>query len=344
MDFLKKTNNLLLFIILILTVLYLGASFLIPFAFAIFLAMLMTPFSNLMEKVKINRVISSFLSTCVIFIAIGGVFFLISFQMDGLMNDLPAIREKMNSIIQATQNQITSLTGVSLEEQKSMMENRSDEILKTIEFHLTRFLGGTVGVLGNFLLILVYLFLLLLYRKKFPKFIMMFVEEENRRNTKFIVREISKVSYQYLLGRVKVMSILAILYYITFLIFGLPFAILLTVFGALVTVIPYIGPLISGVLPILFAVFYLDSTYTIILFTAIVLIVQLIESYILEPVIIGNEVKLNPLIEIIAVILGGFFWGISGMILFVPIFAAMNIIFSHNSKLKPLGYLFGHSK
>jgi predicted PurR-regulated permease PerM len=49
------------------------------------------------------------------------------------------------------------------------------------------------------------------------------------------------------------------------------------------------------------------------------MIIQLIESYVLEPVIIGSEVQQSPLFVIIAIILGGAIWGAAGLILFVPI-------------------------
>jgi predicted PurR-regulated permease PerM len=151
------------------------------------------------------------------------------------------------------------------------------------------------------------------------------------------------VVYQYLLGRIKVMALLGILYIITFLSFGLPYAVLLTLFGTLITVIPYLGPLVSGLLPILFAAIFFDSMQKVILFASIVVVIQLIESYVFEPLIMGKQVQLNPLIVIIAIIIGGMVWGLAGMILFVPLFAMFKIVSLHIAGLKPVGYLVGNS-
>ncbi|HSI70524.1 MAG TPA: AI-2E family transporter, partial [Gillisia sp.] len=82
----------------------------------------------------------------------------------------------------------------------------------------------------------------------------------------------------------------------------------------------------------------------IIIFIILVIIIQLIESYVLEPVIIGSEVQQSPLFVIIAIILGGALWGAAGLILFVPIFGILKIIFDHNRELKPLGFLIGYER
>jgi predicted PurR-regulated permease PerM len=172
----------------------------------------------------------------------------------------------------------------------------------------------------------------------------MYVEKKNEEEVKEVLERISKVVYQYLWGRAKVMTILGVMYYITFIIFDMPYALLLTIFGALITIIPYLGPFISGVIPIIFSFIYMENVQTAILFSIIIVIVQIIESYVLEPLIIGNEVKINPLIVIIAIVIGGAIWGLAGMILFVPIFAMIKIISNHSAGLKPVGYLFGNSK
>ncbi|MFW7381293.1 MAG: AI-2E family transporter [Oligoflexus sp.] len=142
------------------------------------------------------------------------------------------------------------------------------------------------------------------------------------------------------------MVILSVMYIVTFLDFDLPHAIFLTLFGALITIVPYIDPFLSGIIPVLFAAIYFDNFSAVIGFTLIVLVIQLIESYVLEPIIIGSEVRLSPLVIIIAILLGQLIWGIAGMILFVPMFAITKIICDHVGSLNPIGYLLGeeHSK
>jgi predicted PurR-regulated permease PerM len=307
--------------------------------------MLMTPACNFLESHKINSVISPMLSTLIVFIVIVAISYLFAYQISLFLKDLPELQEKTEAFVENFQEQIFSVTGLSQEEQGSIIKERSSSILDMVESQMTDFFSGMVNTLLNFLLLFVYVFLFILYRKKFMKFFtMLFESKERQQKTEMVLEKVSKIVHHYLWGRVQVMTILAVLYYPTFLIFDLPFAILLTIFGTLITVIPYLGPAVSGIVPMLFSILYLDNPFNIIIFCIIIFIIQLIESYVLEPLIIGKEVKLNPLAVIIAIISGGIIWGIAGMILFVPLFAAIKIISSHSKSLKPLEYLLENKR
>ena len=232
---------------------------------------------------------------------------------------------------------------MALEEQKEMIKDRTFAIWGVIEAQITSFVGGVLNFTSKFLLAFVYVFVLLLYRDKFLHFIIkMYSTKKEKENARDAINEITKVVYQYLWGRAQVMLALAVMYYITFLIFGLPFALLITLFGALITIIPYIGPFVSGLVPVSFAIIFFEDVSYIVIFSITILVIQLLESYFFEPYFIGKEVEMNALVVIIAVILGGIIWGVAGMILFVPILATIKIASNHSEDLKPLGALLGN--
>ena len=341
---LSKVIKILLLILIVFVILYVGSSFLIPFIFGIFFALLMAPLTNFLEKAKLSRTIASLISTLVVFIIAGGFLFLFIYQMNEFVSNISLIREEIQSFLNNIKEQIESLTSLSAEEQNKIWEQRSEQWMINIEAVMADFFGNILTTMANFLLVMIYMFLLLLYRENISNFIMMYTREDKKEHIHKILHKIRKVVNHYLLGRVKVMFILGVMYYITFLIFDLPYAILLTIFGALITIIPYIGPLISGTLPILFSIIFFDDLQKILLFSAIIVTEQLIESYVLEPLILGKEVQLNPLVVIIAVVIGGMFWGLAGMILFVPIFAMFKIISNNSPGLEPVGFLLGSYK
>ena len=344
MNQLAQINRILLFILLIVVFLYWGAPFLIPFIFGILFAFLMVPLCNLLEKIQINRTIASLLTTLVVFIVFGGTLFLFITQINLFVSDMPEMEDKVESLIESTQNKIESITNLSLGEQDEILEERSGQIIEKIEPFVTNFFGNVLSTVFNFFLVLIYVFLLLLFRKKIFDFMMMYVSHNQENSTKETLNKISKVAFHYLWGRAKVMILLGIMFFITFISFGLPYALLFTLFGAVITIIPYFGPLLSGLLPILFSFVYFDSLQKILFFSGVVIVIQLIESYVLEPIILGKEVKLNPLVVIVAIVVGGLIWGLAGMILFVPIFAIIKIISLNHSGLKPIGFLLGNDK
>jgi predicted PurR-regulated permease PerM len=252
---LRNINQILLFISIVCIILYFGSTFLIPFVFGIFFATLMSPFSRLTEKLWNNRIFSSLLGTLIVFVVVGGVLYIFIYQMSLFVSDLSSVRNEIQAMVKNLQDNIMSATNLSLEEQKNIWQNRSESILNSIESRLTNFLGNIANTTAGFFLVLVYVFLLLYYRDRFSESILMYVKKKNEEEAKDVLNRISRVVYQYLWGRAKVMTLLAIMYYITFLIFGMPYALLLTIFGALVTIIPYLGPFISGVIPIILLIY-----------------------------------------------------------------------------------------
>lgn len=342
---LYRTNSVIIFILLVLGTMYIGASFLIPITFAIFLATLMLPVTNFLEKkTKLAKITSSLISTLIIFIAVGLIFFLLIHQLGVLVNDLVERRDEILQFVLGIQENLAAVFDISLDQQKQMLQDNLFAGINFFQSYLTNILSNILGIILKFLLVLIYLFLLLLNRKRFMDFLMMYTVEEKKEKTKRILDKTERVANYYLWGRVKVMTILAVMYLITFAAYGLEHMGLLIVFGAIITIIPYIGPFLSGLFPILFMIIFGHSSADVISFSIIIIIVQLIESYVLEPLIIGSEVKQNPLFIIIGVILGGMVWGIAGLILFVPLFAILKIVCDHTPELKPVGFILGYQK
>lgn len=341
---LRKVNNIFILGFAVLATLYYGASFFIPFTFAAFLAALMAPVTSKLEESGLGEMFSSLISTLIVFLVVGGLTYLVYYQVKLFTDDLPEIRKELGKFLSALQEYASSVTGISPEEQKKMWKERSEGLVEVMEQQLTQLLGNILTTALNFLLVLVYLFLLLLNRKKYVEFVLKYTSDEKEPKAREVLHNSAMVIHHYLWGRLQVMTILAIMYIISFVVFDVRYAVLLTVFGAIVTIIPYIGPFISGILPVLFVIVFGDSFTQILIFALVVLIIQLIESYVLEPVIIGKEVQLSPLTIIIAIVLGGMIWDVSGMILFVPLFAIVKIISDNSRNLRPIGFLIANDQ
>lgn len=341
----RKANQILIFGILLLALLYYGAALLIPFTFALFFAALIYPVISWLErKIKIGKTISSFLGTFFVFLGVGILIFFFVQQLALFLQDIIESQDRILEYFRSLQISIAERTGFSLEQQREMLEDSIMQILDLTQTYVSGILAGITGIMLNFLLVIIFMFLLLQNRKKFKKFLMMYVQTENREKAETIISKTSKVAQKYLWGRMQVMAILAIMYLILFTSYDLRHAGLLILFGALITIIPYIGPFISGTIPVLFLIIFGGTSGEVISFTIIILIIQLIESYVLEPVLIGSEVEQSPLFIILAVLLGGIIWGPAGLILFVPIFSILKIIFDHTRGLKPLGFLIGYER
>lgn len=202
-------------------------------------------------------------------------------------------------------------------------------------------LVGFVSGAANFLLVFVYVFFMLQYRKKLKLSFLKFFSQEKREEAETVMLESIQVAEQYLVGRVLLILFLAVFYGIGFVVLGMKSAILIAIFAALLSLLPYIGNVIAFFLAIALAAFSGGELGMYIGVVIIFGVAQFVESYILEPYLVGDKVDLNPFLTIIVVVIGGVIWGPMGMIISIPIFGIIKIIADHVPGLHPIGYTLG---
>ncbi|GAB3540082.1 AI-2E family transporter [Pontibacter brevis] len=211
----------------------------------------------------------------------------------------------------------------------SMLSSAGDFVMKFL------------GFLGTALLTLVYIFFFLLYRSKFRKSIAKWVPEEKRPETNKVITDAAHVSQNYLLGKLALCVLIAILYSIGLSISGVRHAILISVLAAALTLIPYLGNIIGFGLALAMAFLSGGSTTTLLGVVLTFGITQFLETYTLEPYVVGGKVNLNPIMTIIVIVLGNAVWGVVGMLIAIPALGIAKVVFDHVPALNPLGYLVG---
>ena len=117
-------------------------------------------------------------------------------------------------------------------------------------------------------------------------------------------------------GQLLVCLVVGILAYVGYMLIGLPYALLLASIVGLMNVIPYLGPFIGAAPAVLVG---LSESWKLALFVvAVNVVVQILESNVVSPQIVGRTLKLHPLVIILALLIGGQLGGILGLILAVP--------------------------
>jgi predicted PurR-regulated permease PerM len=333
---LERVNKMLLFAILITIILYFGKDFFILITFSGFFAMLMTPLSNRLESRGVSRILSSIFSVFIIIAVIAGVILLLSAQIRNIGRELPQIELRLQSVITDIQYWLSENLGVSTEQ----IKDHASDAIGTAGSLITGFIKGVFTLIGEFFLVMVFTFLFLLQRDKYENFIVMLSKDEKRSETEEVINKISKIAHHYLAGRILAVFIIGIFYIIGFSIIGLKDFIILSTLAALVTIIPYIGALLGGLIPFLMAVIggsFNQSVGVVV----IVLIVNLIDHYFIEPYVVGGSVSISPVFTILILILGGVVWGLAGIILFLPLLGILKIVFENVEGLQPYAYLIG---
>lgn len=332
---LQRTVYLLLFIFLSAAGLYFARGFLIPLALAAVLALLLTGESNYLERKGMNRGISSLLSVLSLILIIGIVIFVLSLQVNNIMDNMSQMKERLSSMANNVMQWINEKLGITYSEQKKMIEEKGKD---------SAIPGALVSGLVNMVIIVVYMYLLLYTRTHIKKFILKLVPEEEKENALTIIHQSAKVIQKYLGGLGAMIVMLWVLYSIGFSIVGVENAIFFAILCGSLEIIPFIGNLI-GTSVTLLAVLVQGGDSSVIIGVLITYgTIQFVQSYILEPLIVGKQVSINPLFTIIALVLGETIWGAAGMFLALPLLGIAKIICDHVPALQPYGFLIGTEK
>jgi predicted PurR-regulated permease PerM len=109
-------------------------------------------------------------------------------------------------------------------------------------------------------------------------------------------------------------------------------------------IVPFVGNLTGNAITILMALTQGGGMNMVIGILITYAIIQFFQSYILEPLVVGAEVNINPLSTIVVLVIGELVWGIAGMVLAIPLLGIVKIICDHVEPLKPYGFLIGGEK
>lgn len=263
-------------------------------------------------------------------------------QFAAFSKDAPKMKQKGTEMLGKAQSYIQERFGIEPEKQKQIAKEQaqSSSNQKGGGF-LKKFLGGLTTTIGTFILSLVYAFLMIYNKEQFEKFFLKLHRDEDPDKVKKVVDKIATVSQKYLTGRLMSITIIACLYAIGLSIIGIKNAVLLAGVAAILTVIPYFGTVLGGLIPVLMALATEDSVQPALYAAGVLFFIQTMDNYFIEPNVVGGEVNLNALTSIFSIIVGGLIWGIAGMIIFLPLAGIIKIICDNVPQLEPIGYLMG---
>ncbi len=338
-----KTAALLIVIVLSAIILKYGAPFLIPLAFAALLSMLLVPVCTWLEKKRVNKALSTVLSMMLLVAFLAAVVAFISWQVSDLAKDTAQLEEQITKKYAELRGYISEELGISKEKQEEFLQKQQDSSGNKMQA-VTAVLGGLGTVLTNLLLVFVYIFLLLYFRGHIKKFVIRIVPDREERKAIHVVDSLQQVTQKYLTGLSFMIMGLWIMYSIGFTLVGVKNAIFFAVLCGLLEIVPFVGNLIGNLLTILMSLSQGGDINMVIGILVTYGVIQFVQSYILEPLVVGAEVDINPLFTIVGLVAGELVWGIPGMILAIPLMGIVKIVCDHVDALKPFGELIGEEK
>ena len=308
-----------------------------PICFSLMLAILLNRLVVKLEHFKIQKFWAIFISILFAFTIIIGLAYFISSQILSFGDDLPVLKKKFLELFANFQHLLQKDLGFTLKQQDQWI-TEAEAGMKPL---IGQTLGTVAGTLGVFFLLPVYTFLFLFYKNLILHFLYEIFADSDSEKVAEVLQKTKGAIQRYMVGLLLEGMVVAILNTTAVFLFGIKYAILLGILGALLNLLPYIGGVIAILLPVIVATITKDGIKTQLGITAAFLLIQFIDNHVLIPLIVSSKVQINAFISIVIVLLGGALWGISGMFLSIPFIGVLKIIFDRINELNPWGKLLG---
>jgi predicted PurR-regulated permease PerM len=339
----KKNTPLeiLQYTVLVIVLLYFGKKLLIPLSYAMLISFILYPVCKWLELKGFNKGIAIFLSIFSILIFFGAVLYLLLTQVIVFTNEWQILKLKLIESLNQISFFIAERFDLSSEKQilyvKNLINNSGIQAFSLLQ---TTFYSFSETVF-NLILIPVYSFLILYNRHLLVHVLYHVFPSEGKESIHEILIETIRAYYNFIKGMLLVYLIVGVLNSVGLAIIGIPHPFLFGFIASILTFIPYVGIIISSLLPIAVSWITFNSIWYPLGVILVFSIVQILEAYIIFPFAVGARLKINTLVIIVMVIAGGLIWGASGMILFIPFVSIAKLIADRTKSLKTVSLLLG---
>lgn len=319
-------------------------SIVMPLLMAFFISLMLLPIFRFLRKIKIPEIIAIVLAIATAALMIFGILTFFSWQVASLVKDFPQIEKNLNLHWNTLSSWIYRNLNVSADQQIKVLQEQGSKLLNNAGSYLS---GAAVSITQMFVflgLLPIYIFLILFYKNLFLQFVFIWFSKENHTQVESALRETEVMIKSYLIGLLIQVSYMTVLLGGLLMIIGIKHAMLIAIIFALLNLIPYVGALVGNIIGVLLTLTSSSELWHVFAVLIVIAVVQFLDNNILMPRIVGSKIKINALMSIVAVIIGGTLAGVSGMFLSLPMVAVLKIIFDHTQDFRHWGILLGDER
>ena len=193
-------------------------------------------------------------------------------------------------------------------------------------------IGSVVGILSTTVLALITTPFVLFYLLKdghyLPYHIMKFVPSKMRGNTYQLLREMNQQISQYIRGQLIVAFFVGLMFWIGLSVIGMEYALTLGILAGALNLIPFLGTFIA-LIPIVVIAIVVHSPFMLVKVLIVFAIEQTLEGRVIQPLILGSNLKIHPVTIIAVLLTAGNLFGIAGVILGIPAYAVIKVVLVH---------------
>jgi predicted PurR-regulated permease PerM len=297
---------------------------------------LLNPIVDILEKRGVRRVYSILILYVLI---VGIIALLITIVVPFIRGQIESLLDNFPRYSKQVELQFEQFVGSDLFEQlRGTLNFNPIDYIERATGQLSKFvnnawtsIGAVVGavteVILSILTVPLILFYLLKDGKRLPHYLLQFVPTRLRGQTYQVMSEMNHQISSYIRGQIIVSFCIGMLLYIGYLVIGLDYSLVLAVFAACTSVVPYLGPVIA-ITPALI-ISLVTSPFMLLKMVIVWTIVQLVEGKFISPQIMGKNLHIHPITILFVILTAGKLFGILGVILAIPGYAVLKVVFVH---------------
>jgi predicted PurR-regulated permease PerM/methylmalonyl-CoA mutase cobalamin-binding subunit len=349
--------------------LYFARIVLIPFALALLFTFILTPVVKLLERAHFGRIPSALLVVILAIGAFGALGWTVTKQFGDVVNELPSyktnIKTKLSSIHLSSNHTIDNASQTMTEISKDLAApptgshsdgsdlthpatNRSSQPAKPVVVEVVKSTAlplesvqSVLGLVASALIVFVFTIFMLIRREDLRNRLISLAGDGHLHLVTQTLDDASARVSRYLLLQFVVNAFYGVFIGVCLHLIGLPGALLWGVIVCILRFLPYVGPPLGGIMPLLLAMAVFPGWSQALLTFVLFVVTELVVSNLVEPMLYGAHTGISSLAILVAAIFWTAIWGPIGLVLSTPLTVCLLVVGRHVPQLRFLHILLG---
>lgn len=344
MNRLQATAEVVVAIAVVLTIMHYAKLPLVVLLVSILLAFILAPIVELLAKARVPNAVGALIATLVLMAALYGTFYASYNRAQAFLADLPRYSGEIRRVVVHVRQKAENIQKTTEGVMNGGGQTGKPAHSAPQPVDLSGWVANNVGSITEIAFIVSFIpflvYFMLSWKEHVRSQTVMLFQMENRNTAYVTLGLISAMIRSYIVGNVLVGLFMAGVSTLVFGFIGLPYFYFLGVISGFLSLVPYLGVLLAIVPPVTAGLGHIHSRDFLIIIVT-VLGLHLVALNVLYPKFLGSRMQLNPLAVTMALLFWGWLWGAMGLVLAIPITAAIKIVFDHIEPLRPYGNWMG---
>ena len=322
----------------VLTLCYVAELVLVVILISTLMAFILAPIVDFLGRYRVPRGLSSMVAVLVLLLLLYGMTYVSYNQAANFAQVLPKYSERIRASIMTFRERAELLNPLrpSNTDKNIVQIQPSNSVTDMV----TRGFGSVSQGLFTLTFIPFLIYFMLSWQQHARSATVMLFRMEHRHTAYVTLGLISRMIRSFMVGNLLIGLFMAVVSMAVFGAMHLPFFLIVGTISGFLSLVPYLGLILALAPPLMVGLGQFESEDLIALSLAVVAL-HFFALNVLYPKFLGNRMQLNPLAVTMALLFWGWLWGGIGLVLAIPITAAVKIIFDHVDSLKPWGAWLG---